>query len=489
MSGGEYNFLAIDLGAESGRGAIISLRDGKIDLEEIHRWPNRPVRLGGTLTWDFPFLFAEILQALKICKEQNRSLTSVGVDTWGVDFGLLGSDGKLLGNPVHYRDARTNGIHSYSEPTMSNDEIFALTGYEPWQISSLFQLLSMRRDKSPLLEIADTFLNTPDLLNYFLTGRKCNERSILNTSNLMDTKGRWAEKIIQAFSLPRKMFGEIIDPATKLGPLHSSLQEITGLGDLPVVAGVGHDTSAALAATPGQGDHWAFLSCGTWSILGSLVHHPVATKKCLELGYTNEYTLGGWYIGRNILGLWLVQELKRKWDTGTDPWNYVRMTAEAVSAGSGPLMDAADPSLMAPMDMEEAQLKLIRESGQPMPGSRGQLVRGVLESLALEYNIRLNAIGELTGTRPDAVYMIGGGIKNELLCRLTANACRVPVYAGVDQCTAVGNALGQAVAMGVLSGPQEIRDVVGQAFEMKTYEPKDASAWNDKIAKYETLRR
>ena len=485
----ERKFLAIDLGAESGRGELVTLRGGKIGVEEVHRWANRPVRLGGTLTWDFPFLFAEILESLRLCADRGIRLDSIGVDTWGVDFGLLGGDGRLLGNPVHYRDSRTANIHEYSAPKMSNDEIFRLTGYEPWAISSLFQLLSMQRDGSPLLDVAETFLNMPDLINYFLTGVKRNERSIVNTSNLMGTDGAWCKELIGVFGLERRMFGEMIEPASPLGPLAAGVTEHTGLGEVPVIASVGHDTSAALAATPGRGDNWAFLSCGTWSILGALVPHPFAVPKCLELGYTNEYTIGGWYIGRNILGLWLVQELRRKWDSIEDPWDYGRMTQEASAAGTGPLVDAADASLMAPLDMEEALGKLIADSSQPAPQSRGELVFGVLESLALEYNVRLDAIGELTGRRPDSIYMVGGGTKNTLLCQLTADACGVAVYAGVDQCTALGNALGQALALGALNSPQEIRDVMRESFALTTYEPRNPSEWADKRGRYEALRK
>jgi len=485
----EYRFLAIDIGAESGRAELITLRDDKVEMEEIHRFANRPVKLGTTLYWDFPFLFAELLESLGECSRRGVAPTSMSVDTWGVDFGLLGCDGMLLGNPVHYRDGRTDNIHEYSNRFMSADEIFRLTGYEPWAISSLFQLLAMQRDGSPLLDKAETFLNMPDLFHYFLTGCKRSEMSIANTSNIMGADCNWSESIIEAFSLRRSMFPELLAPATELGRLCPAVGEQVGLGAIPVIATCGHDTSAALAAVPAQADNWAFLSCGTWSILGSLVERPVATPQCLELGFTNEYTIGGWYLARNILGLWLIQELRRKWDTPADCWDYPRITQEAAAAGAGPLIDAADESLMAPSDMEEALLAMVRGSGQPGPDSRGQLLRGVLESLALEYAQRLEAVGGLTGRRPDALYMVGGGTKNTLLCQLTANACQVPVYAGVDQCTALGNALGQALALGILKTPQEIRDVMRRSFSLDTYEPQDPGLWSDKRATYDSLRQ
>lgn len=483
-----HTFLALDLGAESGRGILITLSGGKADMEELHRWPNRPVQMGGTLYWDFPFLFGEVVEALRACAARGVEPAGISVDTWGVNYGLLDRNGRLLSNPVHYRDKRTDGIHAYTDPIMSRDEIFALTAYEPWQIASLFQLASLRRDGSPLLDVAETFLNMPDLFHYFLTGVARSEMSIANTSNLMGTDCRWSEEIIQRFELPRQMFAELVEPCTVLGPLSGELQELTGLGAVPVVATCGHDTSAAVAAVPGEGENWAFLSSGTWSILGTLVEAPVATPRCLELGFTNEYTVGGWYLARNISGLWLIQELRRKWDTSGDRWDYERMTREASEARRGPLVNAAEESLLAPDDMEGALLALIRASGEDAPACRGELVRGVLQSLALEYNYRVNALGELTGRRADAIYLVGGGIKNRLLCQFTADACGIPVHAGADQCTALGNGLAQALALGALGAPADIRQVMRASSDMATYQPTDHDAWAGRRERYAALQ-
>jgi len=480
-------FLALDLGAESGRGELVCLAGGKVTMEEVHRFPNRPVRLAGTLHWDFPFLFAEVLAALRAGADKGVKISGIGVDTWGVDFGLLGDDGGLLGNPVHYRDGRTQDIHSYSDPIMSREEIFALTAYEPWAISSLFQLLAMQRAGSPLLRMAQTFLNMPDLFNYFLTGVKASDRAILNTSNLMGTDRTWAGQVIKRFKLP-EMFSKIVEPGTVLGPLSDPVrQEVGGLDGVPVIAACGHDTSAAVAALPGEGEDWAFLSCGTWSILGCLIDEPVATPRCLELGFTNEYTLGGWYLARNILGLWLVQQLRRKWDSSGDSWDYARMTAEATKSKGGLLVDAADESFLAPADMEKALLDWIAASGQAAPAGRGQLVRCVLESLALEYARRMDSVAELVGRKQRALYMVGGGTANKLLCQLTANACGVPVYAGADQCTALGNGLVQAVALGILKDRDEIHQVMRDSFKLTQYDPQDSSMWADKAGRYAKL--
>jgi len=481
-----HKFLALDLGAESGRGEIVTLKDGRVTMEEIHRWPNRPVRLGNTLHWDFPFLFAEILATLKAVAHKGIVLDGISVDTWGVDFGLLDETGSLLGNPVHYRDARTENIHAWANPIMPADEVFAATACEPWAISSLYQLASMQRDNSPQLKLAGTFLNMPDLITYFLTGVRASELSIVSTANLLGPDCRWAEEVIRRFKLPRGMFGKLIPPATVLGPLSPHVREQTGLGEVPVIATCGHDTSAAVAAIPGEGDNWAYLSCGTWSILGCLIEKPIATQRCLELGCTYEYTIGGWYLARNILGLWLVQELRRAWNTPADPWDYTRMTSEAGKAASSGLVDVADGSLHAPASMEKALLDLLTKRKQPMPADRGGLVRCVLESLALEYSRRLNSVAELAGPR-SALYMVGGGVKNTLLCQLTADACGIPVYAGADQCTALGNALGQALALGVLKSRQEICQVMRDSFSMTMYAPRDPALWAEKRKKYDEV--
>ncbi|MBN1124805.1 MAG: rhamnulokinase [Sedimentisphaerales bacterium] len=480
-------YLAIDLGAESGRGVLVRLKSGKVEMEEIHRFANRPVRLGGTLFWDFPFLFAEILVALRLCVEKGVKVTAIGVDTWGVDFGLLGPNGQLLGNPVHYRDARTDGIHEYSNPIMTTQEVFEATAAEPWAISSLFQLLSMKKNACPVLEMARDFLNVPDLINYFLTGVKASEKTIVSTANLMDCDGRWSQEVIRRFKLP-DMFHDLVEPGTTLGPITEEIQRQTGMGPVPVVATCGHDTSAVAAAVPAEGKNWAFLSCGTWSILGKLQDRPVTSKQAFEQGFCNEYTLASWFVCRNILGLWLVQELKRKWDTSTDAWDYTRITDEARSARSTGMFSVNDQRLMAPADMEETLYGILKETGQSKPASRGELVRCVLESLSLEYAYRLNLITELTGQKSETIYMIGGGIKNTLLCQLTADACGIAVHAGADQCTSLGNALTVAVAMGDLDGPEDVRKVMRNSFELVTYQPRDFKAWTAKLEQYTRMQ-
>ncbi len=482
-----HRFLAVDLGAESGRAELVTLDENRIELKEIHRFQNRPVKLNGTLFWDFPFLFAEILYALKMCTDRAIRLDGIGIDTWGVDFGLLDPDNHLLSNPVHYRDTRTEDIHKYSDPIMSREEIFSLTACEPWTISSLFQLLAIQRDNPSLLNIAGSFLHMPDLFNFFLTGIKVSERSIVSTSNLLATNGQWCSDVIRKFGLP-DIFQKLVEPGTVLGPISPEIKAQTNLGDVPVIATCGHDTAAVAAAIPASGENWAFLSSGTWSILGMLRREPVTSKNFFEKGFSNEYSLDGWFLCRNIIGLWLIQELCRKWDTPADAWNYDRMTREAAEVKSGPMLDVADESLLSPPDMENALRDLFLIHSQPAIDSRGELVRCVLESLALEYAFRMDMMRGISGSSIESLFMVGGGTANTLLCQLTASACDLTVFAGVPQCTSLGNALVQANALDIVNGPDQIREIMRNSFDLIFYEPQDSCMWKEKLDIYRELK-
>ncbi len=484
----EHVFLALDYGAESGRGILVTLADGKASLEEIHRFPNRPVRMGRTLHWDWPFLVAEMKHCLSLCAQRGVTPAAIGVDTWGVDFGLLAGDGTLLGNPVHYRDGRTEGIAAKAQQRMPIGQLFEHTALQFMPINTLFQLHAMQLADSPLLKLADTLLMVPDLLNYELTGLKRCELSEAHTGQFVGLDRRWSQPVLDAFDLPAGILPELIEPGTVLGELAGAVCDETRLPSVPVAAVAAHDTGAAVAAIPAEGDNWAYLSCGTWSIMGAMVDAPIATPECFASGFGHEATYGGWYLCRNILGLWLVQELKRKWDTPADPWDYDRITAAATEADSGPLVNVDDPSLLAPADMEAALTDVIARAGEPTPESRGQLVRAVLESLALQYARGLDTIAQIKGRRPDRLYIVGGGIKNRLLCQLTADACGLPVHAGADQCTALGNALGQALALGVLKSPADIRAVMRASTETAIYEPRDPAGWEDRRARYAEIQ-
>ncbi len=483
-----HTFLSIDLGASSGRGIIVTLTAGKVAMEEIHRFENYKVQLGKTLHWDFLWLVHEITECLHICKRREVALDAIGIDTWGVDFGLLDADGELLASPVCYRDARTENIHEYSDPIMSQADIYAATACDPWPISTLMQLLAMKRDGSAQLENAASLLHIPDLFNYIFTGVKANELSNLTTGNMVDPEGQWATELAAAFSLPQRLFdGEIVAPPVILGPLSESIQKDTGLGPVPVVCIAGHDTASVVASVPAEGDEWAFLSCGTWSILGAVRDEPIADPACFAAGFTNEYTIDGWYLCHNISGLWLVNELHRLWNRQGEEWSFGRMTEEARAARSTGLIDVSDPMLTAPDDMEQALYAVMAKNGQPAPATRGELVRAVLESLAMEYARWLTALGGQTGTTYDTLYMVGGGIANTLLCEFTANACDVPVQAGVKECTALGNAMSQALAVGAVGSLAEVRRIMRESNEMHTYQPMEAGYWARRRDEYRAM--
>lgn len=473
MSVSTHTYLAMDFGASSGRAEIVRLTDGQITLEEIHRFENRPVRLNGRLYWDFPYLFGETLAALRICREQGIQIDSIGVDTWGVDFGLLDRAGRLVSNPVHYRDSRTEDIHLYSDSIVTRDKIFETTGCEPWAISSLFQLLAMQKENDPALDSAVHFLNMPDLFNYFLTGRRCSEKSIVSTGNLMTADGRWAIDLLKKFNLPN-LFSELIEPGETVGYLQEAIQESTGLrGEIPVIAACGHDTAAVAAAVPAEagGNDWAFISCGTWSILGALTDQPITQPDFLKAGFSNEYTLGGWFSCANITGLWIVQELRRQWNTAEVPCTFAQLEQEAKSSKYQGLIEVSDSRFMAPANMEETVREALIQNGEAVPKTRGDLVRCVYRSLAREYAAKLADLSQHTGRTFDRLYLVGGGAQSKLLCQFTADACGLTIDAGVDQCTALGNALTQAVALGHLADAEAARETVRNSFHLDRYRP------------------
>jgi rhamnulokinase len=483
-----HTFLAIDLGASSGRGILLTLADGRLSMEGIRRFENFKVQIGQTLHWNLLWLHQQILECLHLCAQRDVELTAIGVDAWGVDFGLLDANGKLLGNPVCYRDLRTENIHDYTDRIVSQDAIFEQTACDPWAISTLMQLLAMQRDGDVQLEHARHLLHMPDLFNYLLTGVMANDLSNLTTGNMVDPQCKWATKLFEQFGLPTALLeGDVVAPPKVLGTLSESIQKETGIGPVPVVCVAGHDTASVVAAVPAQGDHWAFLSCGTWSILGAARDEPVSDPACLHAGFTNEYTIGGWYLCHNISGLWLINELQRHWSREDASWTFSRMTDEARAAEAGGMIDVSDPSLAAPEKMEEALLAVMAANGQPKPESRGQIVRCVLESLALEYAKRLKVLGVLAGERFETLYMVGGGIANTLLCEFTANAIGIPVEAGASECTAMGNALGLALAVGAIDSLAELRQIMRDSVEIRSYAPQNRERWETRLAEYEEM--
>jgi rhamnulokinase len=484
----EHRFLAFDHGAESGRAVVGTLADGRLSLEEIHRFPNEPVEVRGTLHWDILRLFGDMLKGMReYVRCYGPAVDAVGIDTWGVDFGLLGNDGRLLQNPVHYRDRRTEGMVEQVLAVLPEDEVFRATGLKLNPIHTLFQMMSLR--PTGLLEDATRFLMIPDLLAHFLTGQTACDRTDAITTQLYDPhRNEWNRELFAALDLPLDIMPDLVEPGTVLGRVGESVQKATGIGPAPVVAPCTHDTAAAVAAVPGRGDDWAFLSSGTWSILGTLTDGIITSDEALAAGICNELTLGRPFICRNIMGLWLLQQSRAAWARAGQEHKYAELVDLAAAApADGPIVHPDDPSFLAPDDMPEAIRAWCSRSGQTPPEGVGAVSRCIFDSLALCYRDTLAQLERLTGRTPATLHIVGGGSLNRLLCQLTADAAGIPVLAGPVEATVSGNILVQALALGVLDSPQAIRDVVRTSFDVTEYLPSPAVDWDARYERYQAL--
>lgn len=485
------HYLAYDLGAESGRAVLGTVSRESLSLEEIHRFPNGPVRVMGSMHWDVLRLFSEMKTALRMCcAKTGGRIDGIGVDTWGVDFGLLGRDDVLLGNPYHYRDPRTDGMMEEAFRQVSRQEIFEHTGIQFMQLNSLYQLLAMVKSNSVFLEKAETLLLMGDLLHFWFCGRKAAEFTLATTSQAYDpTTGDWSEYLLEKLRIPRSIFPEVVPPGTVLGELLPSLQSELGVGAVPVIAPACHDTGCAVAAVPAEGSNWAYLSSGTWSLMGVEVTKPVINEKSLNYNVTNEGGVQGTYrLLKNIAGLWLVQECRRAWERQGNKYTYDQLTDLASQAPAfKSLVNPDDPRFLNPADMPEAIRSFCGETQQPVPETPGELVRCALESLALKYRITLSQIEDLTGSKVERLHIVGGGSQNRLLNQLASDSLGIPVIAGPVEATAIGNVMVQAMARGTISGLQEGRKLVQRSFPTKRYEPNSASAWTVVLQRFKNL--
>ncbi|MBI4581558.1 MAG: rhamnulokinase [Planctomycetes bacterium] len=486
------NFAAIDLGAESGRVVLGSITDSKLELNELHRFPNGPVRTGDELHWDVLRLWTEMKAGVAIAGRQAGGLKGVGIDTWGVDFGLLGRGDVLLGNPFHYRDARTNGILDRAYGIVPKKEIFDQTGIQFMQFNTIFQLLAMKLGNSVLLDAAETMLMMPDLFNFWFTGRKCVEFSNATTTQAYNPRtNRWAADLIGRLGVPTRIFPEIVASGTVLGPLRKDIAEELAVGDVPLIAPAQHDTGAAVAAVPAARDKgWAFLSSGTWSLMGMEVPKPIITEASYKYNFTNEGGVNGTYrFLKNIMGLWLVQECRRTWQRAGQEYSYGQLTDMAAAAKPFlALVDPDDASFLAPGDMPSRIAAYCTKTGQPVPSTPGEFVRACLESLAMTYRQTLRRIEECTGSRAEVIHIVGGGTQNTHLCQWAADATGCTVVAGPIEATAAGNVAVQAVATGVLKDIWEARDLVRRSFDVVVYQPADTQRWDGPYKKFEQLR-
>jgi rhamnulokinase len=487
------NLLAYDLGAESGRGILGQFDGSRLALDVVHRFPNGPVRTLDTLHWDVLRLWGEMLTALRKAVADRGAIDALGVDTWGVDFALLGRGGTLLGNPRHYRDPYTEGYPEAAFATVPRRDIYRQTGLQFMRFNSLYQLLALKRDRSPLLDVAESLLMVPDLLHYFFTGTKVNEFTDVSTSQMYDpTAKSWATDMLSAFALPTTILGPVAQPGTVLGPLRPSVAAEAGAGAVPVVLPGSHDTASAVAAVPARGEPgasapgWCYISSGTWSLMGVEIPAPLISDKTLEYNFTNEGGVGGTIrFLKNIMGLWLVQECRRCWERAGRGHTYDELTRLAEAAAPfASLVDPDHSSFWLPADMPAALGEYCKRTGQAVPTEPGAVVRCALESLALRYRWVLERLEELLGKRIDVIHIVGGGGQNRLLNQLTADVCNRTVLAGPVEATAIGNVLVQLVGLGALGSLAEGREVVRGSFEVTTFEPRQPGRWAEPYQRF-----
>jgi rhamnulokinase len=467
--------VAFDLGAESGRAMVGRFRDGRLDLEEVRRFPTRSVRLPDGLYWDALGLQAELVTALADVHASGAHVRSVGVDSWGVDFGLLDAGGTLLSNPVSYREGRGTPFVREALDRVPAEEIYATTGIQLLPFNTLFQLLAA--DAAGGLDRAETMLLVPDLLCYWLTGERYAEETNASTTQLLDARtGEWADDLVDRFGLPRRIFPPIIDAGSILGGLLPHISEQTGLSPAtPVTAVASHDTASAIVAVPAISANTAYISSGTWSLVGVELDEPVLSPAAHAANLTNERGFGGTIrLLKNVMGLWLVQECRRAWLRDGEATDYADLARLAAAAPSGALFDPDVPDLLTPGDMPARIHAACARSGQHLPEGRPAVVRAILESLACKYRLVLDEIESVTGRGIDTVHVIGGGSLNSFLCQLTANITQRAVLAGPVEAAALGNVLVQLHAFGEVGSLAEMREVVRASTELSVYEPDSA---------------
>ncbi|MBR6559327.1 MAG: rhamnulokinase [Clostridia bacterium] len=489
----ELKMLAIDLGASSGRGIVGTFDGEKLGLREIHRFPNDPVNIAGTLHWDTLRILHEIKNAIRKCAVgDDKDIKSIGIDTWGVDYGLLDKNGKLISVPVHYRDSRTDGIIDYAHSIVSKREAYSITGIQSIYFNTLYQLIAAKKENEAVLEMAENLLFTPDLLNYFLTGIKQSEYTISSTGMILDAAKRdYAFDLIKKFGIPEKLFGNLVHPGTVVGGLSGAILEEVGSIDAKVINIASHDTASAVIAVPAKSENFVYLSSGTWSLMGCELKYPCLTEKAQLNDFTNE---GGAEktirFMQNIMGLWLEQESKRQWEREGKTVSFNDLSNMAMASEPFKCFINPDDVLFAPPgNMPKRIADFCKSTGQAVPETMGEIVRCIFDSLALRYRLTLDRIEEVSGQKTAELNIVGGGTKEEPLSQLAANACGIPVITGPVEATAVGNIAEQAIAAGEIKNVAEAREVVRNSFEIKTFEPDLSSKdrWDEAYFKFRKI--
>jgi len=489
MTAQGLDFLAVDLGASNGR-LINGTWDGRqFHLHEVHRFPNGPVHVLGHLHWDVLHMWQEIQHGLqRYTSTSSNPLVSVGVDTWGVDFALLDRSGHLIGNPYHYRDARTDGMMERAFARVPQEEIFARTGIQFMQLNTLYQLLSMVEGQHPALDVAHTLLMMPDLFHYWLTGVAQTEYTIASTTQLLNAHRReWDKELMEALGIPAHLFLPLVNPGSVVGTVREEVRNMCALPpDVQVITPGSHDTASAVAAVSELDERSAYISVGTWSLMGVEIPEPIITEDALRLHFTNEGGVGGSIrFLHNMTGLWLLQECRRQWQREGRMYSWEDMLALAEQAR--PFRCLIDPDaldFLHPDNMPEAIRTYCARTGQPIPEDDGAVIRCSLESLALKHRWVLDALERLVEHPLDTVRIVGGGSRNRLLCQYTANACARPVVAGPVEATALGNIMVQAVATGHLDSIAAGRAAIAASVPRDTYEPRDTEMWEEAYQRF-----
>lgn len=483
--------LAFDFGASSGRAIIGTLDNGRITLNEVHRFSNDPVTVNGTFYWDVLRLFHEIKQGLLKAK-QAGGFDSIGIDTWGVDFGLLDKDGVLLENPVHYRDKRNIGMVEKAAKYIGKDEMYKLTGIQFMDFNTAFQLLSIKENRPELLARAESLLFMPDLFAYFLTGNKVSEYSIATTSQLVDINTRdWSKEMLEKLGLPEKIFNRIVPSGSVTGYLSDEICEELGLEKVPVIAVCGHDTQSAVTAVPSEKEDFAFISSGTWSLFGTETKKPIVNDLSYSFNVTNEGGFGySTAFLKNICGLWLIQESRRQWIREGKEYSYAELEKAALREKPfARFIDPDAPEFAVPGNLPARITEYCRRTGQSVPENEGQTVRCIYESLALRYRAVLEGIEKCTGKNYDSLNVVGGGTKDTLLCKMTADACNITVYAGPIEATVMGNVAVQLISGGDIADVVEARRIIANSGQLKCYSPENTAAWDEAYKKFKSVTK
>ena len=484
----ELKMLAIDLGASSGRGIVGSFDGSKLTLRENHRFSNDPVFVNGRFTWDILRIFFEIKNSITKTVIEGDNVTSVGIDTWGVDYALIDKNGKMMSNPYHYRDTRTVNITDYVKNFVSPEEIYRVTGIQAADFNTLNQLAADRRDDPEMLDRADKMLFIPDLLNYFLTGKMATEYTIASTGMILDAKKKdFAFDLTDKIGVNRSLFAPLVKPCNNLGTLLPQINEEVGKNNIKVVNVASHDTASAVIAVPTQKKDFIYISSGTWSLMGAELPEPHISEETMQANFTNE---GGAMdtirFLKNIMGLWIIQESRRQWKREGNEYSFAQMEAWAKEAT--PFASIINPdyhTFNTPGNMPEKIREFCRITGQHVPESVGEVVRCIYESLALKYRYTVETIEKLMNKKTSMINVVGGGTKDKFLSQMTADACGIPVCAGPEEATAIGNLMMQAIAAGEVKDLSQAREVVANSFELKHYEPtNDRGVWDNAYEKF-----